>query len=256
MAWSRILLAGDSHHADFSSVRAWLARCGATLEEEFAADSLGSPEAILLFQSRPGQFSQSFVDAWHERFPFARLVAILGSWCEGETRSGRPWQGTERCFWYEAIARLQAEWHASPPPRTLSPVDRCEYRLPCSFPRGNGAIVVAAKSRLSFEVTADTLRSAGYAPIDEPSAIAHAPIAWLLAGEDLYDGWTLATAARLHQRWPAIPGIALLKFPRAEEVAALKRLGVQTVLGQPYFLSDLTACMLNVTNSRESCHQL
>ena len=40
--------------------------------------------------------------------PLARIVGLLGSWCEGEVRSGRPWPGAMRIYWHQWPGR----WHA------------------------------------------------------------------------------------------------------------------------------------------------
>src|SRR5262245_46214259 len=56
------------------------------------------PDLILLVASRPGRFSAAEVEALHRRAPLARLVALLGTWCEGEVRSGHPWPGVNRIY--------------------------------------------------------------------------------------------------------------------------------------------------------------
>ncbi len=55
-----------------------------------------SPRLIVLLQSWPGQWPAADVAALRRAAPLARVAAILGSWCEGETRTGRPLAGAVR----------------------------------------------------------------------------------------------------------------------------------------------------------------
>ena len=41
------------------------------------------------------------VDAIAAHAPLAGIVALLGSWCEGETRASRPSHDVQRLYWYE-----------------------------------------------------------------------------------------------------------------------------------------------------------
>ena len=59
------------------------------------------PDLIVLAQTRPGQFSADEVDRLRRATPSARLSGLLGSWCEGEARSGTPWPGVMRTYWHQ-----------------------------------------------------------------------------------------------------------------------------------------------------------
>src|SRR5262245_23662353 len=115
-----IWFGGDWRHADFAAALAWLRErtvllplpLGEGVSAIGAAqltnphpnplprgEGTGPPHAILFFQSRPGQISCREVECQHARAPLARLVALVGPWCEGEQRSGRPWPGVVRVPW-------------------------------------------------------------------------------------------------------------------------------------------------------------
>jgi hypothetical protein len=83
----------------------------------------GDPDLILLVASRPGRFSAAEVEALHHRAPLARIVGLLGSWSEGEVRSGHPWPGVTRIYAHQWQARLPREL-ATWQPRTASQIDR------------------------------------------------------------------------------------------------------------------------------------
>ena len=80
-----VWLVGEIEHPDFAETVA-LVRDAA---------SVGSlpPELIVMAQSRPGVFSAQWIERLRRSAPLAGVVALLGTWCEGETRSGRPAPG-------------------------------------------------------------------------------------------------------------------------------------------------------------------
>src|SRR5260370_311264 len=59
------------------------------------------PEIIVIAQSWPGQFSTAAVERLRRAAPLARIWALLGAWCCGESRSGKPWPGTLRAYWHQ-----------------------------------------------------------------------------------------------------------------------------------------------------------
>src|SRR5262245_3805722 len=94
----RVCLFGDSDHPDFATVIA-LIRSGADVT--FDAKSRPSSELVVLAQSRPGSLDIQRVDRLRRDAPLAGFVALLGSWCEGQGRAGRPSQEVTRLYWYQ-----------------------------------------------------------------------------------------------------------------------------------------------------------
>ena len=96
-----VLLVGDAERAEFAAIFQWLREHGeTTVAPDFAAAMQeleardGDPELIVLAQSWPGQFSPKQIERLRRLAPLARVDELLGSWCEGETRTGRPPGGT------------------------------------------------------------------------------------------------------------------------------------------------------------------
>lgn len=118
MSRFQVLLAGRSEREEFQPVKIslnWVARV-----EEVPDLRKGSmllqkgdflPDLILLVQSYPGEFSASQVDLLRRSAPLAPIGVVLGPWCEGETRSGKPLPGVWRVYWHQWLARgrLQIE---------------------------------------------------------------------------------------------------------------------------------------------------
>src|SRR4051812_13125153 len=113
-----IAIVGDWRHADFADALLWLnarAACACYHDVSAAAEELGSPArrrdpaSILFMQSRPGQISAREVECLHAIAPLAGLAALVGPWCEGELRSGRPWPGVVRIPWKAWTYRLAQE---------------------------------------------------------------------------------------------------------------------------------------------------
>ena len=65
-----------------------------------------SPAVIVVEQSWPGRISAGDFDKLQRAAPLARIVRLLGTWMEGELRTGRPQPGTLRTYWHESATRI------------------------------------------------------------------------------------------------------------------------------------------------------
>ena len=239
-----VRLLGEVQHPDFRDAIALL-QAGARLVDD-AADV--SPELIVVAQSRPGVISQHAIERLRRRWPLAAVVALLGTWCEGETRTGRPWPGVPRLYWYD----FPSWWRRQLQRRAAG---RCpDWARPGDFPWtgettlkpqpvvrhcSNGVIVLGVPRRDSREAIADVLRDAGYAAVWQRVAGAEWDFHGATAG--LWDGGQLdereaddlATFCRKLAR-DAAPVVALLDFPRRDRVDRALELGASIVLGKPW----------------------
>src|SRR3954468_6903276 len=66
--------------------------------------SSDAPELVVVAQSRPDSVSHAQYEQFQREAPLAGVLSLLGSWCEGETRTGKPWKGAHRVNWYEFAA--------------------------------------------------------------------------------------------------------------------------------------------------------
>ena len=116
MACLSILLLGDTDRAEFQDAWPRLGSWGAVwafteIAAATAALAAGKivPDVIVVVQAFPGQFSHAMVDRLRRAAPLARLIGLLGSWCEGETRTGSPWPGAVRTYWHQWAIRCDRE---------------------------------------------------------------------------------------------------------------------------------------------------
>jgi len=206
------------------------------------------PELIVIGQSHPGQFSQVAIDRLHQLVPLARLVTVLGSWCESETRTGDPWPGVLRVYWHQFSTRLDrrflrgetgGQWNL---PRTSTDA---EWLLTESSPKRNLAqrrlVVIRACNLSGYQALADALNAEGYATI-WAAAEHHPYVSGQSAGiwdSARLDSNEIKELKQFTQRLRPAPVIALTNFPRQLDCRRLLSAGAATVLGKPLSVSDL-----------------
>jgi CheY-like chemotaxis protein len=111
-----IFLLGDTDRTEFREAEACLQGCGSVhrfAKTAAAATALAEgqlvADAIVLAQAFPGQFSHQAVDRLRRLAPLTRVLGLMGSWCEGEMRTGSPWPGAVRTYWHQWPARCEPE---------------------------------------------------------------------------------------------------------------------------------------------------
>ena len=216
-----------------------LAPAVAWLREHARCERAGIPSAIVVLQSRPGEFPQDQIEALHRRAPLARLIVLAGAWCEGELRSGKPAHGVTRILWHQWRERLPRELEATPLPRTTSDVESLLRAIPRQAEAQRGLAAICTWRRESFAALAEACLVAGLQGVWQPP---EAPR--VVDGADvlLIDGWPSIAGRRLfaHQ---SIPAVLLLDWPRPEDVMRAAEQQIDRVLGQPMLLADLVAAL-------------
>lgn len=250
------LLVGDAQRSEFREAVATLDGCSRLvvapdvaaaewlLAEDLAAD------LIVVAQAFPGQFTTAAVERLRRHAPLARVVGLLGSWCEGEVRTGQPWPAVVRVYWHQWPARCRRELealaagHCSPwaLPSTASEEEHVLAEAPPPAGRCRGRVAIAAWQFDVQDWLAAACRRLGYTTV------------WLRAGQPgatqefdalLYDcGGDVATELRELERWRQllgpIPTLALVNYPRVEDREQLRAAGVSRMLSKPLGLADLS----------------
>jgi CheY-like chemotaxis protein len=251
-----ILLLGDADRPEFRQARSTLDACGflaVVRQPEAAADALDrgqlAADVIVVAQAHPGQFSHPAIERLRRSAPSARLLALLGSWCEGETRSGRPWPGVIRTYWHQWAPRCdrqlgricrgqESAWGL---PATATDEERLllgAEQPPATRP---GLIGIYTRAFQVQDWLSAALQGRGCSTVwlrpPHPARLRGAAAVIFDAsdcrGQELEQLTRLAAAAG-----PA-PTIALLDFPRIEDRQRALAAGAAAVVSKPLELDDL-----------------
>jgi hypothetical protein len=253
-----VLLLGQGEHPDFldavAVLRASARVCiAATVDHAAArlADGGIGPEVIVFAQSRPGVMRAGDVDRLRRAAPLAGAVALAGSWCEGEPRTGRPLAGVHRLYWYEftpwwrrqlglRAAGLSPEWAR---PAAEDAVDWPVERTTDAAAMPHGAVVLRTNRWDTADALADVLGSAGCATIWWPPGGRRPCVRGVAAG--IWEGGQLSgreehdLGAFCRRLGSTVPVVALLDFPRRGAVERSRAVGAAAVLGKPWSNVDL-----------------
>jgi len=177
--FDHVLVVGAAAHPEFQQAWQWLRGHSGVLHGaespseacSWIRQGAGPPQLVVVVQTRPGQIRQWEVEALHRAAPLARLVALLGSWCEGETCSGEPWTGVLRLYWHEFVSRVRREsagvrvwakaWNL---PRPGTEAERVDTSCRPLVPR-QGSIAIATSRHADYEGLAEACLQAGYATV-------------------------------------------------------------------------------------------
>ena len=251
-----ILLVGNTDRSEFREARAVLDESGrvvAAADVESAlvvlAEGRIAPHLIVVAQAYPGQFSHAVVDRMRRLAPLARVLGLLGSWCEGETRSGQPWPAAIRVYWHQweayfrrEIARVRegasSGWSL---PITASEEERLLLFAQEPPVRREGLIAISTPE---FEMQ-DWLRAAcrrrGYSSVwllpQRPAQVEGATAA-VFDGDDCR-GHEAESLKSLAAALGPVPIIALLHFPRIDDRDRALAAGAKAVLSKPFLVEDL-----------------
>lgn len=253
----QVLLVGDDPDGEFAAAVNWLhahTALTAVTGVEAAAAHLEQgppPDMVLLAQARPGQFTRGQVERLHRASPVSRLVALLGTWCEGETRSGRPWPGVVRIYWHQWRVRLApalepdagctpAWWSL---PRTATAAEQVVRSVQAIAGDRRGRVAIHARSWSQWDSLSDVCRLAGYttAWLDSqrgPPLTGVTAVLWDAAacGAD-----EVAQIRECVRQFAPAPVMVLLDFVRREDDARALAAGAAAVLAKPFQIADLLA---------------
>jgi hypothetical protein len=242
-----VRLVGDIDHPDFRDAIGLIQRSAIVYSRVDV-----SSELIVLAQSRPGTIRTSTVERIRHDAPLAGIVALLGSWCEGETRTGRPWPGVQRFYWYEFPAWFRRQL-------ALRNAGRCpewaqcdlglrsaDFGLRNALGASRGVIQLSVAHRETADAMTDALDAAGYATVwhrrGECGTYVRGAVAGIWDGGQLdeSEAGELASFCRRLDRYHT-PVVAILDFPRRDQVARALECGAAAVLGKPWRIDDLLA---------------
>jgi CheY-like chemotaxis protein len=256
MARPQVLYVGDRDWPEFVGPVQWL---NDNVDVMFATDVTSAYAAaasrempfdvIVVAQRRPSDYANAVFDELRACVPLTPIVCLLGSFCEGEARTGTPWLGAVRVYSHQFVARTGAElarlgsyrtttWA---PPFTATDEDRLLASPPQSMPKLTARVAVISHDRQTASALCDALQSAGCSPTSHPEDLAEFDDNADVVVWDCAAGMNSGRASfdRLVQHVPRTPKIVLVGFPRAEDTAVAVARGATAVVSKPFLVEDL-----------------
>ncbi|MGD0517939.1 MAG: hypothetical protein ABSA26_10430 [Thermoguttaceae bacterium] len=251
-----ILVLGEIDRPEFLGVRSTLKSLGrisclTEVKQAIKALEAGEiiPDVIVIAQAFPGQFSHQDADRLRRLAPLGRIVRLLGSWCEGEIRSGQPLPAAVRIYWHQWNARAGRELHRliqgqCPSwglPETATEEERLLQSMAQTPRHGQGLIAIHARGFAMEDWLSTACRTCGYSTVRLRPAhytLIEGAAAAVFDASDLR-GEELDQLRRLTGALGHTPVIALLGFPRIEDERRALAAGAAAVLSKPLYLDDL-----------------
>ena len=253
---------GDMQQSEFADAKAWLHSHAKLLAAESVADAEElarlralqgeSLDLLLLACARRGQFNSADVQRLRSASPLARIVALAGSWCDG------PWR--RECDWLPGVAIVT--WHRWPAwsevngqqlafrrapswalPDSTTADELAEFWSGQPLKQDRGLIAIDSPHAESAEVLADVVRAAGFSAVwQSPSSggFIDGVRAVVCEADDAHPA-TVERVAQLSRQFAPSPVLALLNFPRAEDIERIMAVGAAAVVGKPFTLHEILA---------------
>jgi CheY-like chemotaxis protein len=262
----KILLTGDYLHREFTDIIAGM-NCALTLQP-FAevvckADQESCYSLVVIAQSRRGQFHAQDVEKLFGLFANVPVVLLLGSWCEGELRSGAPIPGAVRVYWHQWFGRLNnfrrqieerrlATWHL---PRVCSDSDRIRTDLSLFVPEDNRVLSlgISSPARDGFQMLRDVCgqdqSTSIWIETLEPTDANQISLDAILVDANSSNSRLENRIRSMKQRFPLVPLVLLMNYPRRCEYLFAVRLGVSHVISKPFYLRDLWSAVQSTVQS-------
>ena len=208
------------------------------------------PHRIVLAAAYPGQFHDVDISRLRCLAPLARIINVVGSWCEGEPRSGTPNAAVSRIYWHQFAARMatasmaaqqgQTSFWSQPATATEAEAIQRESSLPLTNPPR--FVVIHSAQRCSSACLADLCRS-----VDVPAVVVNpddGPFKIIGAGAGIFDSRHFQRTeqrelSRLVARISPAPAYLLANFPRQQDVRRAHACGASGVISKPFRVADL-----------------
>ncbi len=251
-----ILLVGDTDRSEFRDARAALDAAGDVVEAAdpqhaaaILADGQLAPEVIVVAKTYPTQFSDAAIDRLRRAAPLARVLVLLGSWCEGEMRSGKPWPATVPIYWHQWPPRASGEFDHMRQgecsvwglPITATEEERLLLAASRPLPVRQGLVAIHTRRFEVQDWLSVACRSLGLSTVwlrPPHTARVEGAAAAIFDGSDCR-GDEPAQLEDLAAKLAPTPVIALLDFPRIEDHRRALDAGASAVISKPLLVEDL-----------------
>ena len=242
---------------EFAAASDWLARRasltlipdGPTLADRWPRLSTGgAPDWIILLSGHPGEWGSAAVLRVRARFPLARVIHLLGSWQEGERRSGRPLAGTWPVLWHRWLPFFDREWRAleaGQPGQLAAPVtvgmaELVEVEGRWQMPGRRRRVQVRAAAAVAAQGLVEACRELGHEVVEQqPEVVLGDESGWSREGLLLGNLAGEAGSERFLGRALGRRRLVISAGVRWQEVRQWLDDGVGGVIAKPFLLGDL-----------------
>lgn len=212
---------------------------------------------ILVCKERRGSIDQGLIEQLKTLAPGTPIVVLLGSWCEGESRSGTPLTGVTNIYWHQWQGDfIQLQSFVSGQHWPIALADATE--LLEAEPQQSQLFAISALTSIQYEMMAEAISALGGKSVWlEKTSWQAEPIDSVLA--IIVDGdsrsESLSRRVALAQSLaPDRPVICTMGFPRKNEVQDLRaKFGVSQVVSKPFDLSQLYHAIRQSTGVELPC---
>jgi len=212
-----------------------------------AEDSGRFPHVIFFIQAYPGQWTEERINLFRRAFPTARIAQLLGSWCEGERRTGDPLPGVFRFYWHQWTPVLCREleemlegrlsiW-SSPP--TAAPEELAEVAARRPLRKGRGLVLIESDNPDMKAMLRDACQEIGYLPIPRAAYDDPTLSRIIIEVDDVTDSVLDDLREKTASASPHVRFIVAAGFPRTQDVAGLLEAGIDSVLSKPFDIAEL-----------------
>jgi hypothetical protein len=215
------------------------------------------PDLIVLMSVRPSEHTASSVERLQNLAPMARVVGLLGSWCEGESRTGHPWPAVPRIYWhrwqswFDRELTLLAAGRCGTLSLPITAIDEERLLHLAAVPSagGNasrGKIVLHSPSREMTAMLAEFCCSLGFEAVSLDDCDSGAtPTIGIFDIEVCHES-ALTELRQQAARWPALQWIVLMGFPRPEDQRRAREAGASIMVSKPLLLAELQMAVAQI----------
>jgi CheY-like chemotaxis protein len=250
-----LLLIGDIERPEFRGAAAAMhAACRvvrassiASAADRFEGDEQ-PPDLVVLTQARPGEYAHRDLLRLRHRVPLAPFVVLLGTWSEGEMRTGEPLPDVVRVYWHQWMPRFEQQiamfargvcpsWGL---PSTSTDEERLLWTNKHSRPRYDGVVAIVAERHEPADWLTDACAALGLRAVRTIPGASDNPRDFRLVLWDALPGaGDVTDLAALREAFDEIPIVVVTSFPRTDDRQRLLAAGAAAVLSKPMLLEDL-----------------
>lgn len=249
------MLIGDTERPEFrEAVAAMHATCRVVRASSIAlaADGLDDdeqpPDLVVLAQVHPGEHAPGDLQRLRRLAPLAPVVALLGTWSEGETRTGEPLPDLVRVYWHQWLPRFEQQMvmfaRGVCPTWGLPPTSTDEERLlwsdKHSWLKYDGTVAIAAERHESADWLAGVCTALGLKTVRAgPGASVNPRDLRFVVWDTVPGDGDVTDLSALREVFAEAPIVVVTSFPRTDDRRRLLAAGAAAVLSKPLSLEDL-----------------